>query len=317
MMRHALAICAPSRRGPVTSLVPGRFVPGRRGTLIAALSALAVFIAVPVPGGRGLGLGQETTQPAAAKGSFLGALPHDTTLFLRATNVKALVEKLKKSPFHALKDHPDVKDVLRQVEEKLAQGLAEPRKELGFDPLDILASAEGEVVFALGGLEPVLTTLVESISMGQAPNVRSESIPLIIAVDAGGSSAKMHDRFEKIFQFAVKKGARRETVDFQGGKITRLVEDPGAATRDSPDESEERPDRDDAGEARDEGDAESGKAKKTEGSGRARAVEKRDGSGALARGDDDDDDDDEDDAREVIVKDDDDPEADADLDDEK
>jgi hypothetical protein len=146
-------------------------------------------------------------------------------LCVRSPSLKTLGQKLKSTPFWALKDHPDVKKVLDKVRTDAAAGLAQAQKELGFDPVETLAGVEGEVVIALGGLEALATALGESLSVGQMPqNFNTENVPLLIAADAGGYAPQLHERLEKLMAFAVKQGAKKETVDFKGGKITRLTE---------------------------------------------------------------------------------------------
>ena len=169
--------------------------------------------------------GASTTAPAGTQGTILGALPADTVLCVRSPSLKSLGQKLKSTPFWALRDHPDVKKVLDKVRTDAAAGLAQAQKELGFDPVETLAGVEGEVVIALGGLEALATALGESLSVGQMPqNFNTENVPLLIAADAGGYAPQLHERLEKLMAFAVKQGAKKETVDFKGGKITRLTE---------------------------------------------------------------------------------------------
>ena len=159
------------------------------------------------------------------KGTLLSSVPADTTLLIRVPSAKAFVEKAKSSPLGQLQNHPDVKKLLDDLKQKAGPELEKAEKELGFHPIDTLLSIDGEWVLAIGNLTAFASALGESLQMGQMPQSLSpETIPLIIAADAGASAGKVHDSFEKLFSFAEKNGAKREAADFNGGKITRLSE---------------------------------------------------------------------------------------------
>jgi hypothetical protein len=157
------------------------------------------------------------------KGSFLNALPKETTILLRVANMKSLVAKFKSSPAYALKDNADVKALLARADKETSEGLAGAKKELGFDPVEFLLSIDGEWILAVGNLDAVATAVGESLSVGQAPqNLTPEMFPVVIAADASANQDKVRERLDKIFALAEKKGAKRETADWKGGKITRL-----------------------------------------------------------------------------------------------
>ena len=76
--------------------------------ILSALLSLAVA----------LGARPTTAGALEQKSTLLNAVPEETTLLLRASSMKALLEKLKKSPLYGLKDHPDVQDLAKGFTEE-------------------------------------------------------------------------------------------------------------------------------------------------------------------------------------------------------
>jgi hypothetical protein len=172
---------------------------------------------------------EEKAAPPTAPGStavkgqgYLNALPEDTLFLLHVPNVKGLQEKAQRSPLYKLKDHPDLKSLVGRLEKHLEEGFAEAERELGFKPLDLLQSFEGEAAIALGNLDALAAELGQALAMGQQPSPSLDSLPLLIAGDAGKSSEKVRGFLEKIFAAAEKDGAKRSTHDVKGGKMTVL-----------------------------------------------------------------------------------------------
>ncbi|MBI4601915.1 MAG: hypothetical protein HY721_08130 [Planctomycetes bacterium] len=163
------------------------------------------------------------------KATFLNALPKDTTLLLHASSVKGTLDRIKASPLHALRDHPDVKRLTARIEEEAKGGLAGAKAELGFDPFDLLLSLDGEWVIAVGNLDSLASAIGEGLSIGQPPDVKPEQVPLLVAADAGSAAPRVRELFEKLFAYAEKQGAVKETKDFQGGRITSIRERPAKA----------------------------------------------------------------------------------------
>src|SRR5262245_23496843 len=159
--------------------------------------------------------------PAAAQDTTLDALSGDTSLVIRVRNVSDLTKRVKASPLYALKDHPDVKKAIDDARKKLDEGLQEARGKLGFDPVDLLGLIEGEVLFAVGGLDKIFGGMAAEMSGGDA-NIKPGDLPLVLVADAGGSAAKLRENLGKIYEFAQKEGAKKEVEDFRGGKITTL-----------------------------------------------------------------------------------------------
>jgi len=166
-----------------------------------------------------LGAGLNTVRALEEKSTLLNVLPKETTLLLRTSNMKALLEKLKKSPIYRLKDHPDVQDLAKRFTDEFNHEVAE---EIGFDPLELLDAIGGEWVLAIGSLDPLATAIGKALGDGQPPDVQPDSIPVLLAADAGGSVSVAHEKLEKLFAYAEKKGAKRESSDFQGGRIVHL-----------------------------------------------------------------------------------------------
>ncbi len=161
----------------------------------------------------------------AFQGSLLSAMPADMTLLVRVSSAKGFVEKVKSSPLGQLQNHPDVKKFLEDLKKKTGPQMAKAERDLGFHPIDTLLSIHGEWVLGIGNLNALASALGESLQQGQMPSSLSpESIPLIIAADAGGSAGKVHEALEKLFAFAKKDGAELESTAFNGGTITHLSE---------------------------------------------------------------------------------------------
>jgi hypothetical protein len=176
---------------------------------LACLFALT-FLALP-----------DFTGRLAAQDSTLDALPGDTSLVFRLRNASDLARRFKASPFYALKDHPDVKKFLDDSKKKLDEGLQEARGKLGFDPVDLLGMVEGEVVFAVGGLDKIFAAMAAEMSGGDA-NIKPGDLPLVLVADAGASAPKLRENLGKLYEFAQKEGAKKDVEDFRGGKIITL-----------------------------------------------------------------------------------------------
>ena len=177
-----------------------------------ALACLFALALLALPGLAGRLAAQDTT---------LDALPGDTSLVLRLRNASELSKRFKASPFYALKDHPDVKKFIEDSKKKLDEGLQEARGKLGFDPVDLLGLVEGEVVFAVGGLDKIFAGMAAEMSGGDA-NIKPGDLPVVLVADAGGSASKLRENLGKLYEFAQKEGAKKEVDDFRGGKITTL-----------------------------------------------------------------------------------------------
>ena len=161
---------------------------------------------------------EETSEPRAQ--SLLSAAPREALLFIRAPSLKRLIEKLKKSPLWNLKEHPQVKEVLRDLEAELMKAFREaPNQPPGAlrTNLDPLLSLEGECLLVVGSLERVAAKLSQALAMGQSPDLKPEDVSVAVLVDAGPASAVVRESLEKVFAYAETQGAKRETSEFQGG----------------------------------------------------------------------------------------------------
>lgn len=175
----------------------------------------------------GASLGAQEKTAAAApefKGSLFGAVPGDATLVVRVPTVKGLLDKVKSSPLAGLEQHPDVKAALADLKTRAAGGLEKARKDLGFDPVEALLALDGEWVITVGNLEALAGAVVEGMTMRQSPNVDPETIPIIISAEARSGGDKVRSSFEKLFAFAEKNGAVRDSAELNGGKVTILSE---------------------------------------------------------------------------------------------
>jgi hypothetical protein len=167
-----------------------------------------------------LGSGPRTLDALTEKGSLLNALPAETTLLLRAGNMKSLLEKLRKSPLYRLKDRPEVQGLAKRFTDEFNLEVAE---EIGFDPLQLFSDIDGEWVLAVGSLDRLATAIGDALGDGQQPDIQPDSIPFLMAADAGESVDAVHEKLEKCCAYAEKKGAKREDRRFQGGRIVHLT----------------------------------------------------------------------------------------------
>lgn len=187
-----------------------------------------------------LGSGRNTARALDEKSSLLSTLPKETTLLLCASDVKALLEKLRKSQLYRLKDHPGVQDLAKRFTGELNQEVV---GEIGFDALELLAVTGGELVFAIGSLDPFAIAIGNALGDGHPLEIQPDSIPALLAADVGDRVAVVHQKLETLFDQAEKKGAKREDRDFQGGKIVHLRLEGASDSSDSADERKAGGDR--------------------------------------------------------------------------
>ena len=164
----------------------------------------------------------------AAPQSIVSALPADTVLVVQAPNLAGFVEKIKASPLGKIADLPDVSPLIGMMKQSLSMMRAQAQAEIGFDPWDVITSVQGEIVLAYGSLQPLEKALADQLT-GLQPQVTSESISLLLSIDAGASKAKLKEAFDKVVAMGKKAGARVDTVDFHGAKLTTIKPPAGEA----------------------------------------------------------------------------------------
>ncbi len=157
----------------------------------------------------------------AASISGLSALPGDTTLVLQFRSCADLTKKLKASPFYGLRNHPDIKKFIDDLNKSMERELTDARAKLGFDPIDLISLADGEVLFAIGGLEKIITSLGAKASGGDV-DISPNDVPVLLLVNAGANAPQFREKLSKIYDLAQKEGSKKEVEDFRGGKITTL-----------------------------------------------------------------------------------------------
>ena len=160
--------------------------------------------------------------------SILKTLPKNTTLVLHAPSLASIVRDFKNSPIYKLKDKQEFTELLAQAE----QGLEEVRQtviaETQIDPIEMLGAVKGEAVLAVGDISKVIKSLGEALMNMEEPELDSESMPLLIGVDALGGREKFKKNILSLMALAVREGAGVKTEDFHGGKITTLSPPEGA-----------------------------------------------------------------------------------------
>jgi hypothetical protein len=171
------------------------------------------------PGQEKAGKGEK---PRSGAKSLLGALPQDILLLLRVGGAKGFLEKLRKSPFHGLKEEPAVRDLLLALEAELRGVFPEALRDSGFDPVDLLRSVEGEGLIAVGSLDPLAAKLSQALSAGASPSLKPEDVSVVLALDAGDCAAKVREHLERIFVYAERQGFKRESEELEGGRLTTL-----------------------------------------------------------------------------------------------
>ena len=160
--------------------------------------------------------------------SILKTLPKNTTLVLHAPSLASIVRDFKNSPIYKLKDKQEFTELLAQAE----QGLEEVRQtviaETQIDPIEMLGAVKGEAVLAVGDISKVIKSLGEALMNMEEPELDSESMPLLMGVDALGGREKFKKNILSLMALAVREGAGVKTEDFHGGKITTLSPPEGA-----------------------------------------------------------------------------------------
>ncbi len=153
--------------------------------------------------------------------SILGALPSDSCLVIQIPSISGLSAKLKASPLGEIGTLAEVKAAMKDLETALEKPRAEAKRELGFDPFDVLMSAEGEVVVTVGSIKALQKAITEQLS-GLEPTVTSEDVSALVYVDAGGAKAKFEEAFSTLFAKGREQGVNVESSDFHGGTITKI-----------------------------------------------------------------------------------------------
>ena len=154
--------------------------------------------------------------------SILKTLPKNTTFVLHAPSLASIVRDFKNSPIYKLKDKQEFTELLAQAE----QGIEEARQtviaETQVDPIEMLGAVKGEAILAVGDLSKVIKSLGEALMNMEEPELDSESLPLLIGVDALGGREEFKKGILSLMALAVREGAGVKTEDFHGGKITTL-----------------------------------------------------------------------------------------------
>ena len=86
----------------------------------------------------------------------------------------------------------------------------------------MLGAVKGEAVLAVGDISKVIKSLGEALMNMEEPELDSESMPLLMGVDALGGREKFKKNILSLMALAVREGAGVKTEDFHGGKITTL-----------------------------------------------------------------------------------------------
>ncbi len=160
--------------------------------------------------------------------SILKTLPKNTTLVLHAPSLASIVRDFKNSPIYKLKDKQEFTELLAQAEQSLEEVRQTVIAETQIDPIEMLGAVKGEAVLAVGDISKVIKSLGEALMNMEEPELDSESMPLLIGVDALGGREKFKKNILSLMALAVREGAGVKTEDFHGGKITTLSPPEGA-----------------------------------------------------------------------------------------
>ena len=160
--------------------------------------------------------------------SILKTLPKNTTLVLHAPSLASIVRDFKNSPIYKLKDKQEFTELLAQAEQSLEEVRQTVIAETQIDPIEMLGAVKGEAVLAVGDISKVIKSLGEALMNMEEPELDSESMPLLMGVDALGGREKFKKNILSLMALAVREGAGVKTEDFHGGKITTLSPPEGA-----------------------------------------------------------------------------------------
>ena len=174
----------------------------------------------------------QDSQTVVVGPSILKALPANSTLVLHAPSVSSLVRDFKNSPIYKLKDKQEFTELLDQAEQGLEDVRQDIIAETQVDPFEMLKAVKGEAIFAIGDVSKTIRDLGEALLNMEEPEIDSESLPILLGVDAQGGVKEFKKNLYALMAVAVREGAGVKTENFHGGKITTLS---------PPDEAEDGP----------------------------------------------------------------------------
>ena len=154
--------------------------------------------------------------------SLVKALPAETVLLVRVQNISELARKWKESPFYKLKDKAEFAPLMQQLEEGWNEFKGHAQKELKIDLAQLLGACKGEVAFVLGNLTAVADAIGKSLSTGEEPDVKLDTIPLLVSLDTLEGKADFAKNLKQLFDQGRKSGVKVKEEDFRGGKVVTV-----------------------------------------------------------------------------------------------
>lgn len=155
--------------------------------------------------------------------TVLNGLPADTSLVIRFSSGRDFYQKLQASPLSSLRSHPDYKPLIDMALAEIEKGAAEGEKELGFNPLELLDTLDGEVTFSLGSIQKIVEAIMREIGAGGSGEdaVKPGDIPLLITANARSKAPAMRKKLARIFsKIEEEENVKSSVRDFHGARIT-------------------------------------------------------------------------------------------------
>ncbi len=164
----------------------------------------------------------QDSQTVVVGPSIIKALPANSTLVLHAPSISSIVRDFKNSPIYKLKDKQEFTELLAQAEQGLEEARQDIIAETQVDPFQMLKAAKGEAILAVGDVSKTIRDIGEAMLNMEEPEIDTESLPILLGVDALGGVKEFKKNLYALMAVAVREGAGVKTENFHGGKITTL-----------------------------------------------------------------------------------------------
>ena len=172
------------------------------------LKRFVLPIIVEIVGLRAWTMAQDS-QTVVVGPSIIKALPANSTLVLHAPSISSIVRDFKNSPIYKLKDKQEFTALLDQAEQSLEEARQTVIAETQIAPIEMLGAVKGEAVLAVGDISKVIKSLGEALMNMEEPELDSESMPLLMGVDALGGREKFKKNILSLMALAGRDNDRR------------------------------------------------------------------------------------------------------------
>lgn len=154
---------------------------------------------------------------------FEQLVPEDVTSFASVRNYRALVEKLKNTPYYALTREPEVKALVEQITGKFRQQLELSGRSWDIKLADVEGLLSGEI--AMASVSKVEAQEPGMMAPMAFPRMQTA---MLVLVDVGQNAPAAEQFIGRLLRIAEEEGVLKQTEEeeFRGHKIRRLTFDP-------------------------------------------------------------------------------------------